>query len=133
MITTLEADAKTRPAMKKKISAYAGAEHGELFPIVDGALAQAFPKHVFYVLRFRMFPVARMTPEGLKPSNVFVVAPDGAAQLLADSDATKSFSRPPCAPSPMPPPPGSPPRRGYVSLKSGAMMVFTASMFRRTR
>lgn len=91
LITTLEADAKTRPAMKKKISAYAGAEHGELFPIVDGALAQAFPKHVFYVLRFRMFPVARMTPEGLKPSNVFVVAPDGAAQLLADSDATKKF------------------------------------------
>ncbi|MST94548.1 MAG: hypothetical protein EXS33_04655 [Pedosphaera sp.] len=91
LITILEADAKTRPAMKKKILVYAGAEHGELFPIVDSALAQAFPKHVFYVLRFRLFPVARMTPEGLKPSNVFVVAPDGAAQLLADSDATKKF------------------------------------------
>lgn len=91
LITTLEADAKTRPSVKKKIAAYPGAQNGELFPIVDGALAQAFPKHVFYVLRFRMFPVARMTPEGLKPSNVLVAAPDGSAELLADSDATKKF------------------------------------------
>ena len=50
---------------------------GEVLPVVDAGLHQAFPGYLFYVLRFRQFPVAREVPEGFRPSNVLAVRSAG--------------------------------------------------------
>jgi hypothetical protein len=40
-------------------------------------LTKLFPDRVFFAARFRIYPVARKMPEGMKPTNVFVVNKDG--------------------------------------------------------
>ncbi len=64
---------------------------GNIGPVVDETLRQAFPKHVFYVLRFRQFPVAREVPPGMSASNIFVVNPDNSVKSLLDTQAAKNF------------------------------------------
>jgi hypothetical protein len=67
------------------------ATHGQVIWIDAPAVAKAFPKDVFFAVRFRQFPVARILPEGLKASNVFVVPGGGKADRLPDARALQKF------------------------------------------
>ena len=67
------------------------ATHGQVIWVDSPAVKKAFPKDVFFAVRFRQFPVARILPEGLKASNVFVVPDGGKARRLADAKALQKF------------------------------------------
>ncbi len=55
-------------------------------------LAKVFPEHVFVVVRFRQYPVARIIPEGLKASNVFAVTKkEHEVRLLKDAKELEAF------------------------------------------
>jgi hypothetical protein len=56
-----------------------------LAQVKDGVVERVFPKHTFFTVLFPQYPVARPAPEGLKPSNVFAVGPDGKPQLLTNA------------------------------------------------
>src|SRR5262245_22942649 len=51
-------------------------QNGQILWIEDKALAQTFPKQLFFAVRFRIYPVAMQIPDGMAPSNVFVVEGD---------------------------------------------------------
>ncbi|HBI43084.1 MAG TPA: hypothetical protein DDY78_09550 [Planctomycetales bacterium] len=59
--------------------------------VKDEAVGRAFPKVVFFGVFFRQFPVARLTPEGLKSSNLYAVGSDGKPQLLMESKELQAF------------------------------------------
>lgn len=61
----------------KKINA----SGGSVVWIGEEALTKTFPKHQFFALRFRIYPVAKQLPEGMKPSNLFVVMGDKVEQI----------------------------------------------------
>jgi hypothetical protein len=74
------------------------AAHGQVVWIDAPAVAKALPKHAFFAVRFRQFPVARVLPEGLSASNVFAVPEGGKAQRLADAKALQKFFQDKLAP-----------------------------------
>jgi hypothetical protein len=55
------------------------------------ALHKSFPGYEFFAVRFRIYPVARMIPKGLKASNVFAVSKDGKVDHLKDAKALEAF------------------------------------------
>jgi hypothetical protein len=59
----------------------------------DPALGQVFDGTTFIVARYRIYPIARAIPEGLKPSNVFAVGGAGKVQLIPDVPALEKFFR----------------------------------------
>jgi hypothetical protein len=61
--------------------------------VKDAPTARAFSKHLFFGVYFRQYPVARPTPEGMNASNLYVVGPDGKAQLLKDAHQLQSLFR----------------------------------------
>jgi hypothetical protein len=67
------------------------AEGGQVVWLHSPALAQAFPKDVFFAVRFRQFPVARRLPEGMAASNVFVVPENGEARRLPNDKELRTF------------------------------------------
>jgi hypothetical protein len=64
-------------------------------PIKAEAVARLFPKYLFFAVRYRLYPVARMTPPPLKSANLFLVAREkGArARLVNDKDSLEAFFR----------------------------------------
>src|SRR5262249_48859471 len=52
-----------------------------------------FPDHEFFAVRFRIYPVARVLPEGMKPSNIFAVSKAGKVQHLKDEKTLEGFFR----------------------------------------
>jgi hypothetical protein len=67
------------------------ATHGQVLWLNAPVLAKEFPSDVFLAVRFRQFPVARVLPEGLSASNVFVVTKDGKVERLGDVKALTEF------------------------------------------
>jgi len=71
--------------------------------ITDPQVANAFPGYLFYISRFRQYPVARMIPEPLAANNLFAVKrempafiggqfpPPGQVTLITDIDELKGF------------------------------------------
>jgi hypothetical protein len=59
--------------------------------IWDPVLGRVWPRHTFFGVLFRQYPVARVAPTGLSPSNVFVVGPAGKAQPLKSSKELEQF------------------------------------------
>lgn len=59
----------------------------------DPALAKVFPDDAFVVVRYRQYPVARLIPEGFKPSNVLVVSKDKTVSRLKDVKEQEKFFR----------------------------------------
>ena len=59
--------------------------------ITDTPVANNFPDYLFYVVRFRQYPVARILPPPLAASNVFVVSKDGTVELLKDQQGQETF------------------------------------------
>jgi hypothetical protein len=64
--------------------------NGQTLWIDHKDLAAAFPKHTFFAVRYRIYPVAMQLPEGLAPSNVFVVE-GGTARHVKDAKALEEF------------------------------------------
>jgi hypothetical protein len=62
---------KGEKALKEFLEKIKGA-HGQILRIDASALTELFPNRVFFAVRYRIYPVARQLPEGMKPSNVFV-------------------------------------------------------------
>jgi hypothetical protein len=67
------------------------AGQGQIIWMDAPAVSKAFPKDVFFAVRFRQFPVARVLPEGFGASNVFVVKEGGKPQRLADAKALQKY------------------------------------------
>jgi hypothetical protein len=66
---------------------------GQIVPLAGEPLAKIFPEHQFFALRFRIYPVARELPKGMKPSNVFAVPRQGQPEHLKDERALEAFFR----------------------------------------
>jgi hypothetical protein len=64
---------------------------GTFVAITAPELAKLFPDYQFVALRFRIYPVARQMPEGMKPSNVFAVPKQGKPEHLKDERALQTF------------------------------------------
>lgn len=71
---------KSRKAARQKLEAHLatlnGANNGELLDIKRAVLEKSFKDSYFFVLRFRLYPVAIVTQPPLKSNNVFVVSGD---------------------------------------------------------
>lgn len=66
---------------------------GEIIPRVSQGLEQVFPDRHFIIVRFRVYPVARILPAGLKASNIFVVSNKGQVEYLQDAKTLEKFVR----------------------------------------
>ena len=60
--------------------------------VADAFVGRAFPNLEFVEVVFRQYPVARVAPTGLSPSNVFVVGPGGKVRGLKSSKELEQFS-----------------------------------------
>src|SRR5262249_27506732 len=80
---------------KKQLVEHLGdkAKNGQVVHIDAPALTKSFPGYQFFALRFRLYPVARMIPEGMKACNIFAVAKDGKIEHLKDAKALEMFFR----------------------------------------
>jgi hypothetical protein len=67
--------------------------------VKDERVARAFPKHLFFGVYFRQYPVARLVPKGMNASNVYAVGPDGKARLLKQTTDLHDFFRGNLAPA----------------------------------
>jgi hypothetical protein len=63
---------------------------GQIVWLDSEALAKAFPRHTFFAVRYRIYPVAKKLPDGMAPSNVFAVR-DGKLEHLKDNKALTAF------------------------------------------
>lgn len=77
--------------LSKKLAEFKGAERGQIIHVTEESLDRALPGYLFYVLRFRQYPVARRPPEPLGIDNLFIVNPDGSVAYLTDTAALESF------------------------------------------
>ena len=85
-------------ALARKLAEFKGAKRGQVIAVEGEALAHAFPKYRFYLLRFRQYPVAVRPPERLQSNNLFVVTPKGSVDYIGDAKALERFFRATLAP-----------------------------------
>lgn len=57
------------------------------------AVTKAFPDYQIVLVRFRVFPVARIMPKGLRASNIFAVNKEGNIEHLKDVKTLEKFFR----------------------------------------
>lgn len=60
--------------------------------LADARLAKDVPAVLFYLVRFRQYPVARLVPEPLAANNIFAVAKDG-VRLVTDVQGLQEIFR----------------------------------------
>ncbi len=87
---TPEEIARAEKAARAKLHDLKG-DAGMVQHIADGPLERALPRWAFFSVLFRQYPVARLTPPGLKASTVFAVGPDGKVQVLSDAKELERF------------------------------------------
>jgi hypothetical protein len=78
---TEEERAKVEKAVKDYLQQMMAAS-GALQPLQDERLERVFPRHAFYTLLFRQYPVGRPAPKGFAVSNVLVADADGKVQVF---------------------------------------------------
>ncbi|MBI1830654.1 MAG: hypothetical protein HYR84_04300 [Planctomycetes bacterium] len=66
---------------------------GEVTPQSAAIVKKVFPDYQMVIVRFRIYPVARIMPEGLRPSNIFVVDKNGKLEHLKDVKTLEKFFR----------------------------------------
>ena len=59
--------------------------------VKDEPVGRSMPAFAFYTVRYRQFPVALATPEGLKASNVFAIDAKGKVQVLTTLPELQKF------------------------------------------
>lgn len=87
-----------RDLLAKKLAEFKGAERGQIIPLTAEPVGRAFPEHLFYMLRFRQYPVALVPPEPLGANNLFVVKPEASVGHIQDAGALETFFRSTLAP-----------------------------------
>src|SRR5947207_3048259 len=87
----LDADTQKAEAQVKEFLTKIKGESGQVLYLGSPELDKAFPMHKFFAVRYRIYPVAKVLPEGMKPSNVFVVPKNGRAGHIKDAKALESF------------------------------------------
>src|SRR5262245_8749826 len=88
---SLDEDVFVARAAAEKFLAEAKGSEGRLEQIDDGAVRRLFAKTVFFSIRFRQFPVARIVPAGFNPSNILAVSGGEKPQLLNDASNLETF------------------------------------------
>ena len=85
--------AKEAEMAKKQLLEHLGdkAKNGQVAHIAAPALTKSFAGYEFFAVRFRLYPVARMIPEGMKASNVFAVSKEGKVEHLKDAKRLEAF------------------------------------------
>jgi len=68
-----------------------GKNAGEVLPQTGASVKATFPDHQIVLVRFRLFPVARVMPEGLNPSSIFAVNKAGNIEFVKDAKALEKF------------------------------------------
>src|SRR2546427_513407 len=63
-------------AVSKHINGLPNGKGGDIKPQTAGAVRESLPGYNMIVVRYRIFPVARIMPEGFKASNLFAVDND---------------------------------------------------------
>jgi hypothetical protein len=91
--TASAGDTRGRELLQQKLATLSGSERGQVMRVVGVALARVFPGDLFYVLRFRQYPVAVAPPHPLTSNNLFVVRRDGSVEHLPDAGAPEVFFR----------------------------------------
>ncbi len=86
-----KSDKKAREALDKKIAELKAPQGGQIIEVTDEPVTRSFPKHAFFVLRYRQYPVPLPVPEPLKHNNVFVVKPDNSVEHLTEAKALEKF------------------------------------------
>ncbi len=86
-------DVRGRELLQQKLATLRGAERGQVMRVVEDVLVRAFPEDLFYVLRFRQYPVALAPPGPLASNNLFVVRRDASVEHLRDVGALEVFFR----------------------------------------
>jgi hypothetical protein len=84
-------DIQKGEAQVKEFLARIKGESGTILYLGNDQLHENFPAHRFYAVRYRVYPVAMQRPEGMEPSNVFVVPKNGKAEHLKDVKALEAF------------------------------------------
>jgi hypothetical protein len=83
---------KAMDAVRKHIDGLKnGSGAGELKWKDDAALRDTFRDYHFINARFRQFPVARILPEGLRPSSLFAVDKEGKVEFFKDTATMEKF------------------------------------------
>jgi len=82
--------ARAEKAVKDHLEKIKGA-YGMVKLIEDGPTARALPGHAFFHVLYRQYPVARIPPAGLRPSNVVTVGRDGKVIVMTTSKDLEKF------------------------------------------
>lgn len=73
--------AKAEKAVKDYLEKIKGG-YGTVTHVKDERLEKLFPRHAFFFVLYRQFPVGRIPPKGLKSANVLAVGTDAKVQVL---------------------------------------------------
>jgi hypothetical protein len=82
---------KAIDAVRKQMDAVENGKGGEIKPQQDDVVLKALPDHKMVIVRFRVFPVARIMPKGMKASNLFAVDKEGKVEHLKDVKGLEKF------------------------------------------
>jgi len=83
--------AKAEAAVKKDLEGRQGGNTGRVTFIKDEAVERALPGQACFAVLFPQYPVARISPPGLSPSNVFVVDREGKVLPLPNEEKLLKF------------------------------------------
>jgi hypothetical protein len=88
---TPETIARAEKAVKDYLEKLGGAAAARVQYIKDDAVESAFPQYYVFSVLFPQYPLARVTPKGLKSSNLFAVDADGKVATLTDAKELEKF------------------------------------------
>ena len=89
---------REREALDRWLARFPGSPTGQMTALDEGYVVRAIPSRKFYVLRFRLYPVAPPIPEGLSSNNLLVLQSDGSVEQILDLDALETLFRSASAP-----------------------------------
>lgn len=81
--------------LTKKLASLHG---GRVSSVTEEYVSRAFPDHLFYVLGFAQYPLARSAPAPLHVRNLFIVRPTDFVEHIVDRGALETFFRSTLAP-----------------------------------
>jgi len=81
-----------REVLDDFLSKFKAARAGQVLAVDSAALKTVLPKHSFFVLRFRQFPVAIQPAPPLAVNNVFAISGKTVTHLKSDQDLNKLFT-----------------------------------------
>jgi hypothetical protein len=89
---TAEDIARAEKVVQQQLEKYK-ATSGQVVQLKDEDLAKTFSGQLFFSVLFRQYPVGRLVPPPLQPSNVFSVDRQGEAKLISDAKGLEKFFR----------------------------------------